>query len=662
MKKIILLVLAAVLFYPGVINAYLPQRTHRLINEKSLDLSNVDSYIKSQLGFANGVKEIFSNKSIMEWIKQGGEDEDANIRGVFHFHDPTKAWNNAGIWGIAFSSLDWAQDHSGGPVPTCSDLDRVGLSCPPPPPGSNPEWSWPGARKYYYEALTSGDAAIRGEKFGKIFLTLGHVMHLLADAALPEHVRNDSHLILGSLYEKWGETNQVTLKTFIASNANPIDYSVITNISNVPGYISISNFWDTTLNPGYGGTVGLAEYTNYNFLSPRTIFKDYAYPAKPMHHFERFRAEDGQYDNKVYFSGTTSDNIAINHLASTGYLWADLENISPFSMDAARFNLDDNSFKDYANILVPKAVGYSAGLLNYFFRGEVEITLPDSGAYAVTGEGSSFQQIRLKAKNITASGEEMTNGTIQVIAKYTIAQEDPFQGVPVEPSGIFFYAVSPAVSVGAIPKDNPIEFTFDLSQNPIPVWATDVYLQVVYKGKLGNEEDAVAVGFKDISEPTPYDIINNMHRVCVDGVWIAAGSLEAEQAFGGLNYAAHRMVNIYLAFSSGALQNASPTHFTTSIPEISPGASARTFILSDLLFNVSFYYSIPHEEGDVWPGYPDFIPQLRGNSNIPTMKNQTDLINGITTRTYSILAPWQGRWVWAGYAIENFYYHGSPCE
>jgi len=41
---------------------------------------------------------------------------------------------------------------------------------------------------------------------------------------------------------------------------------------------------------------------------------------------------------------------------------------------------------------------------------------------------------------------------------------------------------------------------------PIPINATDLYLQVVYRGPLGDETDAVVVTTKDISEPT-YDYL-----------------------------------------------------------------------------------------------------------------------------------------------------------
>src|SRR5205814_7962921 len=46
------------------------------------------------------------------------------------------------------------------------------------------------------------------------------------------------------------------------------------------------------------------------------------------------------------------------------------------------------------------------------------------------------------------------------------------------------------------------EVSFDFSANKIPISATDLFLQVVYRGKLGEEPDAVVVATKDISEPT----------------------------------------------------------------------------------------------------------------------------------------------------------------
>jgi hypothetical protein len=656
MKRVLAFVLLNVILFAGSAMAYDSDAVHPKINEEASRIAINLKNALINLGYAKGVDDTLSinaTKRVFQYFREGGKlEDDPMCRSKYHFHDPTKVFDSAGLSNSAinavctnwsnYSSIKWAQHQDNA-------------------------WSWQKARSYFYQALTATDKIVRENNLADAFRAIGQVMHLLADMSVPEHTRNDIHILpffdnpeksfpeIGSwTYETWAKWNALRLNTTAAA----LDPTIV-NTPVASGIVPIANFWDTTPGAGYGGTLGLAEYSNANFLSSDTIFKDYAYPAKPMYHFERFRAEDGQYDSRVYFSGITSDSIPINHLASTGYLWAELETISPLSMDTAKFNLDDNCFKDYASILVPKAVGYNTALLNYFFRGEIEISLPDVGAYATASEGSSFQQIRLKARNITKTEEEMTNGTLQVVVKYKLAQADPFMPpFLVTTSEEFSYAVSPQISVSSIPKETTTEFTFDLSQNPVPDRATDVYLQVVFKGKLGNEEDAVAVGFKDISEPTAYDIINNMNRICVEGEWIAAGA-EAKEILGA-DYATHRMVNVYMAFSS---QEASPTHFAMVIPEIPPGSTTRTFFLSDETADVSFYFSMPYEEGDARLGPGDSIPRLVDPETFNTMENQTDLIDGVAVRTYSSLDHKWGRYVWAAYVIDNVYdRYFSQCE
>jgi hypothetical protein len=70
-------------------------------------------------------------------------------------------------------------------------------------------------------------------------------------------------------------------------------------------------------------------------------------------------------------------------------------------------------------------------------------------------------------------------------------------------------AVSQPVSVSGVRSDQPqpVTFYFDAA-NTIPMRAADAYLQVVFRGKLGQEDDAVAVTTKDIAEPNYLAIAN----------------------------------------------------------------------------------------------------------------------------------------------------------
>jgi hypothetical protein len=60
----------------------------------------------------------------------------------------------------------------------------------------------------------------------------------------------------------------------------------------------------------------------------------------------------------------------------------------------------------------------------------------------------------------------------------------------------------------------PLEFIFP---NALPINAVDVVLQVVYRGQLGGESDAVVVATKDIPEPTYITTYNDTDRLLVGG-------------------------------------------------------------------------------------------------------------------------------------------------
>jgi hypothetical protein len=102
-----------------------------------------------------------------------------------HFHDPLNAnWDDRrfvhpSLSMIFPSMIYWAQS-------------------------SDNDYSWLLSRDYYYQALLTGSE----EQYAKTFRSIGQVMHLVSDAAVPAHVRNDAHLKKGFYddsdpYENW---------------------------------------------------------------------------------------------------------------------------------------------------------------------------------------------------------------------------------------------------------------------------------------------------------------------------------------------------------------------------------------------------------------------------------------------------------------------------
>ncbi|MBI4697890.1 MAG: hypothetical protein HY758_02995 [Nitrospirae bacterium] len=458
------------------------------------------------------------------------------------------------------------------------------------------------------------------------------------------------------------------------------------NIS-INNLVPITQFYDTNSYDGYNASAGinqgLAEYTNANFFSNDTLFAAEQYSFGNKHYFpypkksstnlqeylnqnllpEVIVGEDNIPDTSFWIK-KERDGEEIEHFVRPGYF---TKYINPFiSLYYRTFFRDDKCHEDYAQKLIPRAVGYSAGLLNYFFRGNIEITLPDTGVYGKTDNpANGFTEVKLLAKNITTNNEEMPNGSIELVIKYKLALSDPFQSGMVDTAEEYTYiVVSEKDGKNTIPRDNAVELTFDLTQNPIPLWATDVYLQIVFKGKLGMEEGAVAVGLKDISEPTPIDVYNNNDKICINGMWYEAGSdsaiaqvdanddgrawtvYENGQWYEEWDVYQHDIKNMYIRFSPVTdPKNASPTDYSYHTSNIPAGSLKRAlFILTDYGFKYSFYITRTIPDPDDWWGH------LPSQSIYPgtAIGRQTNYIDGSYVDTYPVFYNFRGSDMWWG--------------
>ncbi|MBW2170293.1 MAG: hypothetical protein JRG69_13745, partial [Deltaproteobacteria bacterium] len=132
-------------------------------------------------------------------------------------------------------------------------------------------------------------------------------------------------------------------------------------------------------------------------------------------------------DNRIYIRKTQGEQI--EHFAAIDY-WT-LEYYDHVDVIYSPFLLDKECFKDYAEKLIPRAVGYSAGLLDYFFRGSIEILALEGFLYSIIDGSISPQQftyIKANLRNVTPkekneqgdiiSYEQMGPGTLIAVAKY----------------------------------------------------------------------------------------------------------------------------------------------------------------------------------------------------------------------------------------------------
>jgi hypothetical protein len=431
-----------------------------------------------------------------------------------HFYDPQHNGQGLELVGTHIDSLTWAVDPQGNLT--------------------NQEYSLRRAKSYLLSALTSSREEDRQQNLGLMLRTLGHVMHLIQDLAQPQHTRNDSHGVHHA-YETYvdqlakgqalptGQYPRLSISKVddlwhTASHSGLADYSGLgfisagTNFTGVPGVTSIRANPNYPLPDPSNAILVARQITDSDLLGPVT-------PSQPLRGEIRFA------------SMIVTDNYAgfqdVNTMASSYSLFADdLQHYAGYT----QFTVNSLTYREAAKLLLPRAVGYSAGLLDYFFRGSMSIAPPDDGVYAIIdhspdatapagcGVPCGFRKIKLKVMNSTPN-ESMGGGTLLAVAKYHVnnCYQPDLSGEFAAPafaddggcrSPQEFVVVAEPKPVSQLKNDfsaPSLEFSF---VTPIPVNATDLHLQIIFRGALGQEADAVAFTTLDLFEPT-YLILGN---------------------------------------------------------------------------------------------------------------------------------------------------------
>ena len=655
------------------------RKTHRDLTEAAAQpaVSNLENYLINNMGYNEGSDKTFlgidrkgyeQNYSILKWLQEGSTDEDAIsfCRASNHFHNPIHSgdwlssqmsdsgWVDAFCGSTRYSNVTWATGYT---APSTSFIASR----------SGQEMGWDHARTYFYQALTYQDSSTREERFVKTFKSVGMVMHLLQDMAVPAHTRNDmsSHLFnsynpqnwFGNLFEKY-----------------VIDHdSAINDIPKKPTFsapLRHTDFWDkdvyTGANPTSGTDQGLAEYSNANFFSQFTIptngpSVEHQFP-NPQITSASYICTDtlpGSKKPTKYISRTPCPNSGgtVDHFAAVSLVNSESDSSSASTIKKAW--LDNNVHDTYANDLLPRTVGYSAALLDHFFRGSIELTLPAQGVYATAAPGGTFNEIRVKAKNTTASGDEMTVGSFQLVVKYNLSLADPFQSILVDLGPDTYISVPEKNAATTISRTTPTELVFDLSSTSLPIWAANVSIQVVFKGKLGNELNSVAVGYSDTAEPTPVDVYNNTDYTCLNSTWYRyndpAAMAIVDSNLDGIadrsDIYPHTITNI--AFLGGPANagtlNAAASNNLFAAGPLQPGNLLRMgYILTDKANRYAISETRTGSNGDPFP-------HLQGNSNYPG----TGFVNDWDAWSGMFSFRGQNMWWGSGVIFTNKVYNGT---
>ncbi len=338
------------------------------------------------------------------------------------------------------------------------------------------------------------------------------VIHIVQDAAVPAHTRNDSHLVEpysglkidADPFHYWADSPIGLNRINGVTQALRFDPSILNQPSPNPlAPVPIARIIDKSdgdfgvLSPNFN--IGLAEYSNANFISKgtaRSTFYQYPTylqlcripigpsPSGAQRRYARFRQGFGEHD---YWVGV-SVRMALFANAT----------VPP---DAIDFGLDDNVHDGYGRKLFPRAIGYSAGLIDYFFRGQVDTADPPFGYVLVPWEERPTS-IDVEGVKIIGEGQQTGSGTIRMV----LLHRNSFTGQPdgpLSPGPKPLVVVSNEVPFTISAERQTVTFGFD--SLPFPTTAPPAlccygngYMAIiVYRGTLGQElnNSVVASGY-----------------------------------------------------------------------------------------------------------------------------------------------------------------------
>ncbi|NOT55998.1 MAG: hypothetical protein HOP18_15470 [Deltaproteobacteria bacterium] len=422
MNKLVVLFFLVVSFVGSQTAFAYEVHTHQDIAHKAIEASELQT--EEALLPSLGLKpfshnQFFSNSTfpggvgtLGDLIEHGVEQED-NLRGsrfLHHFYDPyhhvpLTTVSPTEIIGLAIlfghpllptqKSFDWALEDS-------RDL------------GGDQVFSFKDARRYFFEGLSGtgpfgNSAAVRAQNFGRTFQTLGHVIHHIQDMAQPQHVKNEPHPphVRGGLYEHYTDEDDIRERLPFSG------YEPVFSLAPDGDHSTFSiphRLWET------GDGKGLAEFTNFNFVTDGHNFTGSLTNILSNPEFPNPHGADAQIvsedvhivpqvsiDNNIpaelvgkiyYIRAPVTDKYrgnqsGFNNRASTFSIYdVDLQQFhltvpsctgipTPCQTEAV-FSVNRATMRAAHAFLIPRAVGYSAGLINYFFRGAGKIDLVPS--------------------------------------------------------------------------------------------------------------------------------------------------------------------------------------------------------------------------------------------------------------------------------------------
>jgi hypothetical protein len=413
------------------------QIVHQAITFNAAESALADS--SAYADFLNTISSDLALKDATNAMVEGSLDEDFTLakdpiggnRSLNHFYDPIHKVGGEAIGltvvGIALgrNSFDWG---------SISNETSVNVGWPINKYGTYNIWSWQNARYYEWLGLTATNQSCRLTNLENMFRAVGQVMHLLEDTSQPQHVRNEQHL---DQFWHMDLRSRSAIEDYGKKHLPNLNYANGMLDWRSAGFNKLKDFWNrdklraegaTALNADLSGganTLGLAEFYSGNFIGQRAIYAEFFNDHSDIHYFPfpslknttqpnlkehnlwgtathgNITFENFKQGTRLYISKNTGAGIPVTYHSALSYLIA--EHPGKSSGMPILTIADDNVLSNYHNVFIPKAVEYSAGLLDYFFRGQLS-------AYFVSGSPPGTLQLQI----YNYSGQDFSGGTFQL--------------------------------------------------------------------------------------------------------------------------------------------------------------------------------------------------------------------------------------------------------
>lgn len=484
-----------------------------------------------------------------------------------------------------------------------------------------------------------------------VFRSLGGVVHLLQDIAQAQHTRNEGHPSGQSKsYERYVEWRTATVGQQVVLDkagqfqidanplANPWSTDLWASYPTIPSFSKYEHYWHAPTGQG------LAVYSNQGFLTSGKNIGNTAYTLPPRDAFNPAytpvtlqETVDKQLVNVTRLNYAVPDALTnvptvIPMTRRTTFDWLRAQGAGPSTTQGVTHGPDEKIYAAQASLQLPRAVAYSAGLIDHFFRGQLRVEAPAEGYFAIADTAyddaadvrrstQGFRQIKFRLTNTTAPRgmptlveQHMSNAKVVAVVRYQantcytanlIGQwQAPSKNWQTcrGPNGyggtvddiLKFETIStssPCTIAGAtsgisLPVGTTVNVTCNFSAAEIiPYSGTDMKLMLAVRGTLGEEDNGLIVQQIDVQEPAFVVDQNstdylNVNRVVYPGDYVFSelelANVDSGAVYSNINQIRSTSKN-YRYF--GFIRDATPARKQTLQYVLNPGEFTRVALL-----------------------------------------------------------------------------------